>query len=734
MPVTAPYHFVPLSKWTCLPSWSANISHDQPFADGISGQLDIKINNHSPLLIGSNERDANVVNFIKDPTGQPYIPGSSLRGMLRNVLEIASFADMNFVDDARFGARDISNSKMNYATFYKKHNVVSGWLNFKDDWFFSEVENVEVKYDELDGINSKTDPITKYEEFSIEDEINFSTYDKEKKRNNKTVKITYAKLIDNKDKSTNNIKKGHIVFVGAMHNNDYKKCKVGDYIFFQPKENDKKTILKSEIVRDFEISHKLYGGEYKHKNIVLGKDKITLYEYLQKRQNSKYGIPVFALKDKGGNITALGLAKMMKIAVPNGIHNLLNQHKSIDQNNADEIKARRVDLVQAIFGMTRNAAGFSLKSRLSFSDAPIQGNYRELNDLNSTVLGGPKASYFPAYLEQTTDKNGRCRSYQDYFTHNAQLSGWKRYPVRDIKKLKLPPPPNENKNVAVHLKPLDTGACFNAKLRFHNLKKAELGAILWALSFGDQDNTYHSLGMGKPYGLGQITLKVKSQNHQTCSNESLSHQALITCFTDYMDEQYQQAFKEGHWSESAQIQNLLAMVTPVANTQEFDYMSLQEYTKSKNSKNALALLAFKGISRKAVQLRESGHQDNNYHFETETPYGKEQEEKFRQEAEDKQKEQDARIAKAKQEAKLAEKKANASETTQQVLDVIAQHKAEAGHSLDAICELIILEADPQAAKTFIDYINSDGKAWKAIKQKAKKQKRRAWLEQIQALV
>ncbi len=720
MPVTAPYHFVPLSKWTCLPDWSANISHDQPFADGISGQLDIEIKNHSPLLIGSNEREANVVNFIKDPMGQPYIPGSSLRGMLRNVLEIASFADMNFIDDARFGARDISQADTNYFKHYKKYNKQAGWLKFDGQyWQFRATKFIDITYDNIQkvssDINKDTNPIKKYQACPLSQPISFSTYSKTKRNRGEVV---YANPVSS---DSDDHDSGYLVFVGPMNK------KQGDYVFYAPEQQ--RQIVDSSVIQDFQVSHQEYGGEY------IDSDKKTLYEYLQRHANSEYGMPVFALKEKTNkNIVALGLAKMMKIAVPNGIHQLLNKHKSIDQNNADEIKARRVDFVQSIFGMTRNAAGFSLKSRLSFSDAFIQGNYQEVNNLNSTVLGSPKASYFPAYLEQTTDKNGQCRSYQDYFTHNAQLSGWKRYPVRNIKKLKLPSPPNENKNVAVHLKPLDTGACFKAKLRFHNLKKVELGAILWALSFGNQENTYHSLGMGKPYGFGQVSLTVKAQNHQTCSDENLSHQDLMTCFTDYMDEQYQQAFKEGHWSESPQIKNLMAMVTPVANTQDFDYMSLQEYTKSKNRENSLALLAYKGGSRNAVQLRESGSQDNNYHFETDTPYGKEQEERFKKEAEEQQKEQEALMAKAKQDAELAEKKANASETTKEVLDAIVQHKAHASHSLDAICELIISQVDPQAAKTFMDYINSDGKPWKNIKQKAKKQKRKAWLKQIRALV
>jgi len=166
-------------------------------------------------------------------------------------------------------------------------------------------------------------------------------------------------------------------------------------------------------------------------------------------------------------------------------------------------------------------------------------------------------------------------------------------------------------------------------------------------------------------------------------------------------------------------------------------MKLQEYTRSKNRNNALALLAYQGISRHSTQLKQSGGQNNNYNFDTDTPYGKEQAEQFKLEDEQLKKQQQEYAIKLEQAEELEAKKANASETTQQVLDVIASHRQEATFSLDAICELIITEADTQAIQTFIDYIMSDDKAckaWKAVKKKAKKQKRRAWIEKMQDML
>ena len=53
--------------------------------------------------------------FMTLPDGTPAIPGSSLRGMIRTVLEIASFGKMQLVDDKRTTVRDLSKTaKMDY--------------------------------------------------------------------------------------------------------------------------------------------------------------------------------------------------------------------------------------------------------------------------------------------------------------------------------------------------------------------------------------------------------------------------------------------------------------------------------------------------------------------------------------------------------------------------------------------------------------------------------------------
>jgi len=131
--ITAPFNFVPLSDKVFFPTWADEVSHDVPFEDGESGVIDITITAQSPIFIRDH---ANKEKFCNH-NGQYYIPGSSLKGMVRNVLEIMSYSKMNQVDDATFAVRDLSESTNFYMEQMKKE-VYAGWLKRTEDGYVIE--------------------------------------------------------------------------------------------------------------------------------------------------------------------------------------------------------------------------------------------------------------------------------------------------------------------------------------------------------------------------------------------------------------------------------------------------------------------------------------------------------------------------------------------------------------------------------------------------------------------
>ena len=113
----SPYAFVPVSEHVIFPDWANRVSQDIPFSNGQDGELKLTITALSPLFIrdGGKPDRANpqnkADNFFQTADGTFCIPGSSLKGMLRNVLEIASFSKMSRVSDRRYAIRDLNLKK-----------------------------------------------------------------------------------------------------------------------------------------------------------------------------------------------------------------------------------------------------------------------------------------------------------------------------------------------------------------------------------------------------------------------------------------------------------------------------------------------------------------------------------------------------------------------------------------------------------------------------------------------
>lgn len=92
---------------------------DDPFPDGICGSFELEVEALTPIFVrGNGEKDE----FSKGPDGRYTLPGSSLRGMLRNVVEIAAMAKLSRVADRRYGIRDLHNRPL-----YLDHMAAIRW-------------------------------------------------------------------------------------------------------------------------------------------------------------------------------------------------------------------------------------------------------------------------------------------------------------------------------------------------------------------------------------------------------------------------------------------------------------------------------------------------------------------------------------------------------------------------------------------------------------------------------
>jgi len=67
--ITAPFNFVPLSNKVFFPDWADKVSHDVPFEDAQSGDIDITITAKSPIFIRDHENPEQFCSY----NGEYYI-------------------------------------------------------------------------------------------------------------------------------------------------------------------------------------------------------------------------------------------------------------------------------------------------------------------------------------------------------------------------------------------------------------------------------------------------------------------------------------------------------------------------------------------------------------------------------------------------------------------------------------------------------------------------------------
>lgn len=588
--IDAPYNFVPLSDKIVTPDWHDQVSHDLPFEDGLSGEILYTLSAHSPLLVGGEQTKSQdgstTVKFFKTPDGYA-IPGSSLKGMIRAVLEIATFSRMGMVDDKRYGLRDISGKFVAEAyTNRVRDRVKFGFVRLSagGEPEIVPCDMAQFSHRDLETWWGKNAPIFK----------------KGVSENNKFKPMTVSrkyqlwqtlcaeKGIDPLQPKVQ-IEGGIVTAIGAIgtvgfpvltgqisdcsddefKNGKWTRGKYHDFIFHSPRDSEAFLVHEADPAawRDFLFIH---GDED-------GKNGMPWPDFWKARFWNKEKVPVFYIRN--GNRLQMGLAYMLKLAGDFSIHDMI-RHTSEDHipepGRTDEIALP--DFATLIFGNTGDKPEHALKGRVQFEPASIVG-VATPEAQPAAILSSPKPTYFPNYIRQKADApnwklgGGDKAQYATYLETpqhpKPELRGWKRYPVRPDNEVKIQVPLGEeqerNKNIQLHLHPLPARTSFTGRLVYHNLKPEELGALLWCLDFGGQPCCRHGLGMGKSFGFGQVGFTIDEKKSCIEPNDPAVGQITFThCvdrFAQYMDKMLKQP-----WLDSLQIRALLAMADPAHRT------------------------------------------------------------------------------------------------------------------------------------------------------------------------
>jgi CRISPR-associated protein (TIGR03986 family) len=531
----APYNFVP------LPQRVVTVDSEPPNLDrfvNYSGWIDCELETLSPTYVRGMVSAETFEKYDKSDT--PFdeheerarffavgervtIPGSSLRGLIRAMVEIASFGKMQSVSDKQMLFRAVGDPS-SLGQHYRNRVLGSNKAMPPDNHFDYPALQLQGGYLRQTGKGWAIEPamVHKGESFVHVE------YDDAKK------------LEIQASTQTNHIQKTHEVYVTPS-------ARIGSNRGFQshgkltldvavaPRGGialrGKGTSCPSGMVEATLVVSGHIGGKHaKHWHCAIyapaGGNTIPipdeLWQVYEEDRDMTRGIPtrklqkdgdaLFYLLDAKGQLIFFGSTQMFRLPFGKSARDFVPPCLRREQD---------FDLAESIFGFVGN--GDSKKEaragRVFFCDARTldgQGDVMLSQDIiTPQILGTPKPSTFQHYLVQPDEAANNKQSLKHYASETPTetvIRGHKQYWHRgnvSRDQFEYPHAPGtkereQAKKQLTGIRPVKHGTKFEFRVHFENLSKEELGALLWALDLPAKHA--HKLGMGKPLGLGSVRI------------------------------------------------------------------------------------------------------------------------------------------------------------------------------------------------------------------------------------
>ena len=458
--VRAPYNFVPFTERRPFMRYtdvSKLPAHDELRADLLTGEIHLTLTTETPVFVSDGQENAN---FFRGANGSYMIPGSTIRGMARENMQILGdglvLKDED-LEDLMLTYREVAGAGVKAELRKHYHEEVidkckPGYL-VKENGEYIIVHVPERKVKKL-----------KYKDAQKQYGDGGDLIGCVKKVPCGTDQGMGMLMCPGKSVQD---KKDVYLFPPFDSQQEIELLSQEDILFYLKDCEDRKNVAKEyqdfwKLPEDGEPKPVFYVRYDEH--IFFGMTKTPRVRY---KKSLAEGLPSYQR----------------------------TQYRKMQQNNELPL-----DYPHAILGFTHDfkdaygkKSNTSYRSRVSFGDFEMQSE-PEKRDTSKTVLGEPKPSYFPSYTV-----NGQ------HYSEDFRLRGFKQY---WLKKANAPEPSNDNENVPAVMRPMPEKSVFSGTIRFKNLEKDELGLLLWSLVLND--GCYQSIGMGKPYGFGRMSVKLDS--------------------------------------------------------------------------------------------------------------------------------------------------------------------------------------------------------------------------------
>lgn len=493
--VRAPYNFVPFTERQPFMRYtdvSKLPAHDKLCAELLTGEIHLTLTAETPVFVSDGQENAD---FFRGANGNYMIPGSTIRGMVRENMQILGdglvLKDED-LEDYQIYYREIAGKgarkplrKYYQATLGVKpekarsgksisipHNINAGYLVRENGLY--RIYPLPKETPVLRVSRELTEKVFGKEKYACTEAVAYES-------DGKNVTALYQA-----ENAPAYKERGILLFTG-------KPVQKENHLYvFPPIDRDQHGIDISEADR---LSYQA--------DCEARKNTAKAYQEFWKLPEEGQSKPVFYVNYDGH--IYFGMARYLRIGHSHSIAEGLPERFRKMQKRITSQNELPLDYPHAVLGFTHNfkdenkkSSNTSYRSRVSFGDFEAISSAAPA-DAYKTVLGEPKPSFFEGYVQE-----GKHYSYEPNEPKDAfQLNGFKQYWLKDVE---FPLPQSGNEKVLTTLRPMKKGTTFSGTIRFKNLKEDELGLLLWSLLLND--GCYQSIGMGKPYGFGRMSVKL----------------------------------------------------------------------------------------------------------------------------------------------------------------------------------------------------------------------------------
>lgn len=511
----APYNFVPLPENVLYLQDAADLEHSElPCLDTYhterhTGWLECELTTATPLYVRcgltpeqvKDKKEAkDLPEFFTAPdTLEPLIPGSSLRGMLRNLVEIVSYSKVQPVTQEPLIYRAVGDTSSLGESYRNRlmqeigHNTYTfkmqaGYMRKQGTQWqivpakslggaaFARVERNDIPR-HLPSWHTIRNASKAYVAL---DPI------RDHSHNRGRVSLRYVKVSRIEPHPASSLEEVVVVQTGWMGR------KHQEFVFGLPDQT--KTITIPDVM------------------VEAYKEQVT--DAQEKFLGSKQGAlqdwqPVFYIVEKG-DLAFFGHAMMFRLPYQNSAQDFIPESLR---------RTAQTDLAEALFGYVEDAPSgarpVARAGRVSVTDAQWEtGQDRkwytpENQAITPKILATPKPTTFQHYLVQPEPDDKRTlKHYASATPDETVIRGHKLYwHKRNLHREDWEETPNnikENDTQHTQIKPVAEGVRFNFRIHFEDLDNRELGVLLWILNLAADEGYRLKLGMGKPLGLGSV--------------------------------------------------------------------------------------------------------------------------------------------------------------------------------------------------------------------------------------